>query len=103
MNGGANVTEDRTPQLVLPMLIDGEAYSDRDRQMFVAGFEYHQIADYLERYPGLPLRRPVHSENEDRIRLLCSRMRRRLSLTRLCRTWLELEVGGDHAEYTNLQ
>jgi hypothetical protein len=73
--------------LVMPFVIDGESYSDRDRAMFVAGYEFCQLHVFLD-----GISKPVHAENEDRIRVLCGRLKRACSISRIDETWSQLEV-----------
>jgi len=75
---------------VLPFIIDGPGYSDRDRQMFVAGVELCQVYHLLD--SGLGIDRPVHKENEDRLRVLCSRQGRVCRLDPIDETWMQLIV-----------
>lgn len=62
-------------EMVCPFWIDTDAYSDRDRQMFTAGFEFAGILAHLEHNPG-PLNKPIHRENESRVRMACGRFSR---------------------------
>jgi hypothetical protein len=78
--------------LVMPFVIDGEGYSDRDRAMFVAGYEFCQLHVFLEENPEDGISKPVHAENEDRIRVLCGRLERACSVSRIDGTWSQLEV-----------
>lgn len=54
-----------------PFGIDGPEYTDRDREMFVLGFEYRQIQEYVRRYPNGPVLFCVHEGNADRVRREC--------------------------------
>ncbi len=82
--------------LDIPFWIDTDGYSDRDRLMFVAGFEFAKIVRVLEREE--PYDGPIHRENESRIRLLCSKFGRTCQIEphfgyRGCETWSQLVVG----------
>lgn len=58
--------------LVTPFWIDTDAYTDRDRQMFVCGVEFEMVRQLLE--AGCwQHQRTIHTENESRIRMLCGR------------------------------
>lgn len=50
--------------LVMPFWIDTEAYSQRDREMFVAGFEFNTVCEMLKN--DGEHRATVHRENESR-------------------------------------
>lgn len=78
--------------MVMPFVIDGEGYSDRDRAMFVLGYEFCQLHVFLEENPGEGISKPVHLENEDRIRVLCGRLERAHWFSRMDRTWSQLEI-----------
>lgn len=77
---------------VIPFVIDGDGYSDRDRAMFVAGYEFCQVATMLADHPGEPISRPIHSENEDRIRVLCNREKRTVRFEKINECWSHLEI-----------
>jgi hypothetical protein len=47
--------------LVMPFVIDGDGYSDRDRAMFVAGYEFCQLHVFLEENLEDGISRPVHA------------------------------------------
>lgn len=79
-------------QLFIPFVIDGDGYNDRDRSMFVAGYEFCQIRTHLEMHPNDPLSKPVHSENADRLRVLCSRFGRICIIESLDDTWSQLDI-----------
>lgn len=57
--------------MVTPFWIDTDGYSDRDRLMFVCGVEFEMVRRQLE--TGGNFERTIHTENESRLRLLCSR------------------------------
>lgn len=81
--------------LVLPFWIDTDAYSDRDRAMFVAGVEFHMIAALLE--DGWRGTRLLRRENESRVRMLCGRYGVRCAISQHtgyegCETWSDLTV-----------
>jgi len=79
-------------QVAVPFVIDGEAYTDRDRAMFVAGYEFCQIRIFLEDRQDDPICRPIHSENTDRLRVLCNRFQRQCTIRRLDNVWSQLDV-----------
>jgi hypothetical protein len=86
-------------RLVLPFWIDTVAYNDRDRAMFTAGYEFCQVVDLLENTSGpMTVCRPIHKENESRIRMAAGKLGRRVTITP-CEpehdpdgTWSYLEV-----------
>ena len=83
--------------LVQSFFIDTDAYSNRDRNMFVAGFEFDHVLDLVDR--GWHGERPIHRENESRLRMALGR--RKVSFTIAphdgyegCETWSQLIVHG---------
>jgi len=64
--------------LVCPFWIDTDAYTDRDRSMFVAGVEFQMFLGELQTGEAFEL--PIHKENESRIRMACGRFGRRCSI-----------------------
>ena len=83
--------------LILSFSIDTDGYSDRDREMFVSGYEFAEIAAHLERSRA-GIDRPIHRENESRIRIACGRFKRACAITPTDEeidqdgTWSRLEV-----------
>ena len=58
--------------MVQPFWIDTDAYTDRDRQMFVCGVEFEMVHQLLE--AGVfDHQRKIPTENESRLRMLCGR------------------------------
>jgi hypothetical protein len=92
---GYHEIDSRGYSLVMPFVIDGDGYTDRDRQMFVAGYEFCQLHEFLEANPGVGLHKPVHRENEDRIRVLCRRLGRKCSLMPVDDTWSSMTVSAN--------
>lgn len=64
--------------IVTPFWIDTDAYSDRDRQMFVCGVEFWML--YQELKSGEPVVRTIHAENESRARMLAHKLGRQVSI-----------------------
>jgi len=82
-------------EIALPFWIDTEAYSDRDRLLFVAGYEFALIVRALEAGDGV--QRPIHRENESRARMLAGRFKRSCTITphvgyEGCETWSDLVI-----------
>lgn len=81
---------------LMPFWIDTEAYSDRDRLMFVAGVEFEMVSRLLEE--GWTGTRPIHRENESRVRMMAAKMKipgvhiRQHEGYEGCETWSDLEV-----------
>jgi hypothetical protein len=73
-------SEEEGYSLVCPYWIDTDAYTDRDRLMFVAGCEFEIVLDHV-RHDGAELCRTIHRENESRIRLMCGHFRRSCEIT----------------------
>lgn len=66
-------------ELAMPFWIDTDAYTDRDRMMFVAGVEFAMLRRALEggeQFEG----HPIHRENESRVRLMAARLGRRVEI-----------------------
>lgn len=66
--------------LVCPFWIDTEAYADRDRAMFVAGYEFSTVLRLI-RTEDEETQLTVHRENESRIRMACARFGRTCEMT----------------------
>lgn len=63
---------DANYEMVVPFWIDTDAYTDRDREMFVCGVEFEMVRSILDR--GIyEHQRTIHTENESRLRMLCGR------------------------------
>lgn len=60
--------------LEMPFWIDTDAYSERDRMMFVCGVEFEMLRQELSQ-PGKMLR-TIHTENESRARMMACKMGR---------------------------
>jgi hypothetical protein len=95
MNDDCEDGEHKDWGLILPFWIDTDAYTDRDREMFVSGYEFAMLAALVE--SGESFQKPIHRENESRVRMLCGRRQRQCSITPHegydgCETWSELKV-----------
>ena len=77
-------------ELLVPFWIDTDGYSDRDREMFVCGVEYYMVYQDLKKPEQST--RPIHVENESRIRMLAAKMNRKVRLQRYCDEWTTLTV-----------
>jgi len=82
-------------ECVVPFWIDTDGYSDRDREMFVCGIEFQMLLADLG--SGDEIRRPIHRENESRVRMLCGKVKRRCKITAHsgydgCETWSDLFI-----------
>ncbi len=64
---------------VIPFWIDTDAYTDRDRHMFVYGFEFSTITNHI-RFNDDELSTTIHRENESRVRLACGRFGRQCTI-----------------------
>lgn len=78
--------------LVQPFWIDTDAYSDRDREMFCCGVEFQMVCQLIEE--GWTGTRPIHPENESRIRMLCARRKVACSIAPPFGGWSQLTIGG---------
>lgn len=81
--------------LECPFWIDTDGYTDRDREMFVAGYEFSLIVRKLCE-DDAPFTQPIHRENESRIRMACAKFERKCDIE-ACDdrdgTWSFLKVG----------
>ena len=84
----------------MPFFIDTDDYTDRDREMFVCGVEFQMV--YAVVKAGAPVRRPIHTENESRIRMMCARLGSRYEIGKTAEEgWSDLlvwERTGDPAQ-----
>ncbi len=64
--------------MVMPFWIDTDAYTDRDRAMFVAGVEFEML--YRELKSGEPVSRTIHTENESRARMMAAKLGRQVKI-----------------------
>jgi len=70
--------------------IDTDAYSDRDRLMFVCGVEFEMIYATIK-----DLRdwcQCIHTENESRVRMMCGKLGFPVKLERVDETWTHCEI-----------
>lgn len=81
--------------LVMPFWIDTPAYSQRDKEMFVCGVEFQMVCDQFR--DGWHGTRPIHRENESRLRMAANKLGRRVIVSQHegyegCETWSQLET-----------
>lgn len=81
--------------LVQSFFIDTDAYSVRDRDMFVCGYEFAMVLDMAD--CGTLESRPIHRENESRLRMALGKRRIAHKLTphtgyEGCETWSQLII-----------
>lgn len=90
---GASKPGDQDPEFLF--LIDGKGYTDRDRELFVAGYEFAQNQAFLMTGSETAWPRVVHKENEFRLRNLVSKFGRtyKFSESDLGPGWITLHVG----------
>jgi len=77
--------------LVTPFWIDTDGYTDRDRLMFCCGVEFQMVRMSLAH--GEEFSRPIHAENESRLRMLCAMAKRPCEIVQVNDQWSSLEVG----------
>ena len=90
--------DDAEYTLVMPFWIDTDGYSDRDREMFVCGYEFAIIHAILRR--GSHVNCPIHRENESRVRMMWGRFGVEYTINQHsgydgCETWSELSVSAN--------
>jgi hypothetical protein len=78
--------------LVVPFLIDGGEYTEREQYAFVLGWEFCDLRRCLDLQPGAELTKTVHADNEDRMRVLCQRMGRECVFEHLAEGWKTIRV-----------
>lgn len=61
--------------LVCSFFIDTPGYTPRDRQMFVAGYEFAIVLNHI-RHRRTRMIRTIHRENESRVRLAAAQFNR---------------------------
>jgi len=67
-------------EIDIPFWIETDGYSDRDREMFSAGFEFSDVIDQLLSSKK-KFTRQIFTENSSRVRLLCGKFRRLCYIT----------------------
>ncbi len=66
-------------ELEMPFWIDTEAYSDRDREMFICGVEFEMLrVECLN--PHRTVLRTIHVENESRARMMACQLGRKAAV-----------------------
>lgn len=65
--------------LICSFWIDTDAYTDRDRELFTAGYEFADLLRHL-RYDPEMLNTTIHRENESRVRMACAQFGRLCSI-----------------------
>ena len=75
---------------VMPFFIDTEAYSDRDREMFVCGVEFQMVYETVK--DKRDWSECIHTENESRIRMMCGKLGLPVKMVRHCDTWTHCEI-----------
>lgn len=83
-------SNEREYGLAMPFWIDTDAYTKRDREMFVCGVEFEMV--YRELKAGGPVTRTIHKENESRIRMMCGKMKRKCTMKHAAEGWTFLEI-----------
>lgn len=76
--------------LACPFWIDTDGYSPRDRDMFVAGFEYGLI--YCNLVTGKPCSLVFGVENFDRVRMLLAEHKRKYQIVTLNEEYSRIDV-----------
>lgn len=72
-------------ELAMPFWIDTEAYSDKDRTMFVCGYEFAEVYQALlmdGEYVG-----NIHKENESRIRMMAGKLQKKCIIESIDECW----------------
>ncbi len=64
--------------LIMPFWIDTDAYTARDRDMFVAGYEFCQLYEQMKSSEEFSA--TIHRENESRVRMIAGKMQRKISI-----------------------
>lgn len=77
-SAGPNPTVDDIETIFFPHYIDTEGYTQRDREMFLSGAEFHSIIRML--LEPVPSHALFHAENSSRIRMLAGVRKRKILL-----------------------
>jgi hypothetical protein len=79
--------------LIHSFYTDADVYSDRDRSMFVAGFEAAGVAHAMRENPE-PFAMTIHSENTSRLSMIGKELGRRCEVVPLAPEdgWWEIRV-----------
>jgi hypothetical protein len=64
---------------VCPFWIDTPAYTQRDQEMFVVGYEFCEVLAHIRHFPEA-CSKTIHRENESRIRMACGKFGRQCSI-----------------------
>jgi hypothetical protein len=79
---------------IMPFWIDTDAYTDRDRLMFVCGTEFEMIYTALKADRGWD--QCIHTENESRVKMMCAKLGKFCKMDRYDDTWTFCTIiGGD--------
>ena len=84
------MTENADYEPVLSFWIDTEAYTDRDREMFVCGVEFAMIYETIKNKRDWY--QCIHVENESRVRMMCGKLGVPVRMERHCDTWTYCEI-----------
>lgn len=86
----------------MPFWIDTDGYTDRDREMFVCGYEFYQLY-WMAKCDEDSFSITIHRENSSRVRMMLGQLDRAGTVTN-CEdkydpdgTWAYLEVEAHHA------
>lgn len=82
--------DDEEFSLVIPFWIDTDAYSDRDREMFVCGVEFQMVYEAIR--SGRGWHQAIHNENTSRIRMMCGKLNVPHLMEPYCDTWTNLWI-----------
>lgn len=83
-------SEEKDWSPVMPFWTDTEAYSDRDREMFVCGVEFQMVYETVK--DKRDWNQCIHTENESRVRMMCGKLGLPVSMRRECDTWTHCEI-----------
>lgn len=56
--------------------IDTEGYTDRDREMFICGYEFATIYETMKKKSSEEVGMMIHRDNESRVRMMAGKMGR---------------------------
>lgn len=70
--------------------VDTDGYSDREREMFVAGVEFQMVYDSVSR--GLGWNQCIRSENAPRVRMMCAKLGVSFALRDEQHGWIQLDI-----------
>ena len=80
--------------LAIPSWIDTDGYSDREREIFLAGVEFDMV--YQSILDGKGWDQRIRFENWPRVRIMCAKLEVALTATDKDQGWIHLNIKPEH-------